>query len=52
MFIRDAGDGFENLRHVFRQNYEFLANRDVINFKDLKKLLSKSNITQKKPQLQ
>ena len=47
MFIRDAGDGFENLRHVFRQNYEFLANRDVINFKDLKKLLSKSNITPK-----
>jgi len=45
--IRDAGAGFENLRIVLRQNYEFLANRDVKNFKDLKKFLSKSNITPK-----
>ena len=47
MMIRDAGAGFENLRIVLRQNYEFLANRDVKNFKDLKKFLSKSNITPK-----
>ncbi len=47
MFIRDAGEGFENLKIALRKNYEFFANRDVKTFKDLEKFFKKTNITPK-----
>ena len=46
MFIRDAGEGFGDLQKtVDRKNFEFLANRDVKNWKQFETFCKKCNIT-------
>ena len=46
MFIRDAGDGFGDLQKtVDRKNFEFLANRDVKNWKQFETFCKKCNMT-------
>ena len=47
LFIRDAGQGFENLRRAAHRDIIFYADRDVKTFKDLKKFIEENNVPPK-----
>ncbi len=44
LFLRDAGQGFENLRRANHRDFIFHVRRGVKTFKDLKKLIEDNNL--------